>query len=166
MINVYEINEYLYCKRRYYYIKKLGLSPKNDHIEEGNMVHEKNFNKPINNLFFQDEELGMRGRIDYLTMKDKLILYELKKGSSKRLWENDELQLLAYWLLAKKNNVKVAQAIMKYDKGKQFRLDFKEEDESRIKVLLKEMNDLNSLPPMCDNKNKCHGCNLKSFCWL
>jgi CRISPR-associated exonuclease Cas4 len=165
MINISEINEYLYCKRRYFYIKKIGLCPKNEHIELGNAIHQKTENRLLSNLFFEDRELGVKGKIDYLTEKDKLILYELKKGNSKTLWENDKLQTLAYWYLAKRRNVNISKAYVHYKEGKKFELEFKEQDKEKIKELLKEMKDINQLPERCENTNKCNGCNMKEYCW-
>src|SRR3989338_10574557 len=102
MIRILEINEYSYCPRRYWYIKH-GINPSNEHLEEGNQFHNRTANRAINNFFFENKELGLKGKVDYLTTKDRILLYELKKGKSRRLWENDKLQTLAYMFLAKKN---------------------------------------------------------------
>lgn len=166
MINCYEINEYLYCPRRYYYIKNIGLSPDNEHIEIGRQLHKNTAAREFNNLFFRDEQLGLKGRIDYLTTKDKLILFELKKGKSKTLWHNDRLQLLSYWLLAKRNNFKISKGIVKYNEGKKFEINFLKKDEKILNNTIKEMKDLDELPPRCNNQNKCNGCNLKQYCWI
>lgn len=166
MINVYEINEYAYCPRRYYYIKNIGLSPENEHIRIGNELHKKNKNKNFNSLFFEDKSLGIKGRIDYLTIKERWILCELKKGKSSRLWDNDRLQTQAYWLLAKRNNIRVDSAFVEYAEGKKFEINFDKKDEEEIKTTIKDMKNLKKLPPRCENKNKCNGCNLKQYCWI
>lgn len=166
MISCHQINEYVYCPRRYYYIKYLGLNPSNDHIEEGKQFHKKTTTKEFNNLFFSDEALGIKGKIDYLTQKDKLTLFELKKGKSKILWDNDRLQLLSYYLLAKKNKMSVEESFVKYSNGKKFKVELDNESEKEVKQVVNQMQNLTKLPSRCSNLNKCNGCNLKEYCWV
>lgn len=165
MINISEINEYTYCPRRYWYIKH-GINPSNEHLEEGNQFHKKNFNRDVNNLFFENRELGLKGKVDYLTTKDKILLYELKNGKSRKLWENDKLQTLAYMFLAKKNSFKINRAFVKYREGNKFEVNFKKQDEQKIQNMVKKMKTIKELPPKCENLNKCKGCNLKQYCWV
>lgn len=101
-----------------------------------------------------------------MTIKDKLLLYELKKGSSKRLWVNDKLQVLAYMYLAKRNNIAIEKAYVKYNEGKKFEVTLTNKSEKEVKSILKQMRTIDSLPEKCNNRNKCKGCNLKEYCWL
>lgn len=165
MINVSDIKQYLYCPRSYYYIKHLGLSPINEHIAEGNQLHKRNENRHIKNLFFCDESLGLKGRIDYLTTKDKITLWELKKGNHRKLWLHHKIQALAYIYLAKRRNFRIDNTFVKYQNGEKFQVDFTKQDEENIKTTMKKMQNLKQLPPRCENTRKCNGCNLKEFCW-
>lgn len=163
MICAYHINEYAYCHRRYWYISH-GINPTNEEIEEGKIFHARTANRMLKNIFFEDRKLGLKGKVDYLTKKDKLTLYELKKGKARTLWNNDHLQALAYLVLAKKSKTKIDGAYVKYGNGRKFKVDLKEDDETKIKGIIKEMQELKNIPPRC-SKNKCKGCNLKHYCW-
>lgn len=165
MKNVYLLNEYVYCPRRYWYIKN-GINPSNTHLEEGKTFHKlQTKNKRIKNIFFQDEKIGLKGRIDYLTWKDRLILYEIKKGFSKRLWNNDKLQLQAYLMLAKNSKLKINKSYVKYGNGRKFEVKLNRQDECNVHNVLYKMDALNKLPERLKTK-KCHGCNLQEYCWL
>lgn len=163
-INVYEVSEFLWCPRRYYYIKKSGLNPSNYFLEEGNRLH-KNKDKALNNVYFENKKLRLKGKVDYLTARDKIILYELKKGRYKKLYKNHKYQLMAYWYLAKYNGLRVSTGLVKYDKGKSFKITYESKEEEKLKKIIREMRNLKKLPDKCKNKKRCNGCNLKDYCW-
>lgn len=164
MINIYQINEYAYCPRRYWYIKH-GINPTNEHLEEGTQFHKRTETRKLHNLFFENKDIGLKGKIDYFTVQDRITLYELKKGKSRHIWTNDKLQTLAYMFLARKNNFKVKKAFVKYQ-DKKFEIDLNKKEENELKKTIKQMQNLSELPPRCENINKCNGCNLKQYCWI
>ena len=142
------------------------MSPKNEHIEIGNYLHNKKRKDNLKETFFEDKNLRIKGKIDYLTIKDKIILYELKKGNSRKIWDNDRMQVSAYWFLAKASNLQIQKAILEYAEGSKFELKFDKKDKEKLKETIAEMEDLKKLPEKCENKGKCRGCNFKEYCWL
>lgn len=164
MINIYEINEYIYCPRRCWYIRQ-GINPINSELEEGKMFHNKLKKRKINEVFMSNVKIGTKGKIDYLTASDKITLYELKKGSSRKLWHNDEMQAIAYLSLARKNGLRVDNAFVKYGNGKKFEVKLNKQKETELRTIIKKINDMIEIPPRC-TINKCKGCNLKEYCWV
>jgi len=105
LVNVSDINQYLYCPRRFYYINYFDTIEMNYYLKDGSLKHQNQSRKGgwIREFYLKSERLGLQGKIDVLETKNikssgtTLAPIERKRGSS--YFDNDEVQLAAYCML-------------------------------------------------------------------
>ena len=129
------LSNYAYCPRLFYYQHVENIFVENPDTAEGSFVH-RNVDKPthwkkdmdlsshskIRSLFLESEKLKLRGVADLIeNAKSGLELTDYKKGSPHRdksgspvPKEADAIQIAAYVLLLKENNIPVKKASVYY----------------------------------------------------
>ncbi len=120
----------------------------------------------------ESNALGLKGIIDEIRKyEDELVPVELKTGKApeRGVWDGHKIQIGAYiLLLEEKKTKKIKEGVVKY-------LDYKLERQvimdpflkKDIIELVKKVNELlasKTLPPQCEQKNKCNACNLYTEC--
>jgi len=109
-IRVSALHALAYCPRLFYLEEVEELYTQDAAVFAGRRLHvelEKQEDEEWEELFLENEELGLRGRVDALRTRDgQTIPYEHKRGRSCRdannqpqAWESDRLQILAYTCL-------------------------------------------------------------------
>ena len=132
---VRSLSNYAYCPRLFYYQHVENIFVENPDTAEGSFVH-RNVDKPthwkedmalsshskIRSLFLESERLKLRGTADLIeNTKSGIELTDYKKGSPRRdksgspvPKEADAVQIAAYVLLLKENNIQVKKASVYY----------------------------------------------------
>jgi len=109
-IRVSALHAFAYCSRLFYLEEVEELYTQDAAVFAGRRLHEeidKQEDEEWEDLYLEDEYLGLRGRVDVLRKRDgQTIPYEHKRGHCYRdenkqpqAWESDRLQVLAYCCL-------------------------------------------------------------------
>ncbi|MDB9311777.1 type I-MYXAN CRISPR-associated endonuclease Cas1 [Spirulina sp. CS-785/01] len=109
-IRVSALHAFAYCPRLFYLEEVEELYTQDAAVFAGRRLHaeiERNEEEDWEDLYLENETLGLRGRVDALrTREGQLIPYEHKRGRCYRdeqkqaqAWESDKLQVLAYCCL-------------------------------------------------------------------
>lgn len=106
-LKVSSLHAIAYCPRLFYLEEVEELYTQNAAVFAGRRLHaelERQEDEDWEDLFLEDTDLGLRGRVDALRTRDgHTIPYEHKRGRCRRgdnkealAWESDRLQILAY----------------------------------------------------------------------
>jgi CRISPR-associated protein Cas1 len=106
-LRVSALHALAYCPRLFYLEEVEELYTQDAAVFAGRRLHvelEKQEDEEWEELFLENSELGLRGRVDALRTRDgQTIPYEHKRGRCHRddnhqpqAWESDRLQILAY----------------------------------------------------------------------
>lgn len=153
-MNVSEINEFLYCKRQWWYHKQ-GISIDADILKQGRFLHRNN-----EGIFLKDKKLiGILDRLE----GDKIV--EIKRTSSDRLWYNHKIQLLTYLFLANQNGFNIKEGIVRYANNKEFIVKFNRKSRKYLQKVISKMESIKSIPNRTENKNKCKFCSIREYCY-
>lgn len=173
-VNVSDMNQYLYCPRRFYYINYLDTIGMNYFLKDGQIKHENQSRKGgwIREFYLKSEKLGIHGKIDVLEIKNirnegySFIPIERKRASS--YYENDEIQLAGYCMLLEDALEESINKGYIYLFGTNERYTIAITDRHRRKVMdiaeaIRNMR-LDSIPGFADNPNKCEKCSVIHYC--
>ena len=99
LVNTSDLNQYLYCPRRLYYLMFYHTQGLNFVLAEGRSkhAHQSRRGQWYREMYLRSEKLHLHGKIDLLEGKTKLTPVERKHGTS--FFDNDEVQLAAYCML-------------------------------------------------------------------
>lgn len=174
LVNVSDINQFLYCPRRFYYIAYFDTIEMNYFLKDGQLKHWNQSRRGgwIRELYLKSKRLGLHGKIDILETKNirdfgcVLTPIERKHGSS--YYDNDEIQLAAYCMLLEDYLEEPVQMGYLYLFGTNERYAITITDWHREKVFeiteaIRNMN-LDSIPDFADNPNKCKNCSVVQYC--
>jgi len=166
LVNVSALNQYLYCPRRYWYIKFYDTIGSSYEFEDGNLKHEHKSNKGgwTNEIYLEDKEIGIKGKIDVL--EDGKTPVERKRGG--QYFENDIMQVAGYCMLVEEaTGEEINEGIIYlYKQDKRVRIPISQEKKQKVKETIQKIQDLDpdNPPPIIDNRNKCKGCSVRSYC--
>lgn len=109
------------------------------------------------------KDLGLKGKIDRVEFGDKIIPYEIK--TKNKVYFSDKIQLAAYVLLLEnKFNININKGIIESKKGRQ-ELEVDKELKDKVIDIANKIRDLDQLPKIQSNFNKCRHCKLKQDCF-
>lgn len=174
IVNVGDINQYLYCARRFYYINYFDTIEMNRYLKDGLLKHQSQSRRGgwIRELYLRSEKLGLHGKIDVLESKNirsigtTLTPIERKRGSSYH--DNDEVQLAAYCMLLEDYLGEPVRMGYIYLFGTNERYAITITDWHRRKVAqvveaIRNMT-IDRIPDFADNPNKCEKCSTVQYC--
>jgi CRISPR-associated exonuclease Cas4 len=174
IINVGDINQYLYCSRRFYYINYFNTIEMNYYLKDGLIKHHNQSRRGgwIRELYLISERLGLHGKIDVLEIKNircrvvTLVPIERKRGSSYH--DNDEVQLAAYCMLLEDHIGEPVRMGYIYLFGTNERYAITITDWHREKVIetaeaIRNMS-LERIPDFAENPHKCEKCSTVQYC--
>ena len=168
LVNISDLNQYLYCPRRLYYLMFYHTQGLNFPLADGRSKHENQSRRGgwYREMYLKSEKLHLHGKIDLLEGKTTLTPVERKHGSS--YYENDEIQLAAYCMLLEDYLEEPVRMGYLYLFGTNERYAIIITDWHREKVLevtqgIRNMN-LDSIPDFADNLNKCKKCSTVMYC--
>lgn len=171
LIQVQDINQFVYCPRREYYQMFLDTVGSNFELTEGRVTHNRSSRRGgwTKELYLKSEKYQLHGKIDVVEEDDdELIPIERKRAESEEYYLSDELQLAAYCLLLEDNiNDPVTVGyiyLFSNDTRHAVRItDWHRQQVEEIVSLIRSMS-VDNVPPLTDNPNKCDGCSTRHYC--
>ncbi|ONN27907.1 hypothetical protein XJ44_01485 [Thermosipho affectus] len=177
-IPIYSINAYLYCEYRYFLEEVVGIFKENAHISEGKYINEKESKnistknwKKTSKIFVSSEEYGIYGYIDnVIKTPDKIKIVEIKKGSAKKPYENDIMQIIAYMIAYSETfEIKKESIIGELNyKGSntKFRVKLTDNRLNKLKNIIDNIYAIKSdkIRPIPKYRKKCKDCSLFEIC--
>lgn len=179
-IRVCALHAFAYCPRLFYLEEVEELYTQDAAVFAGRRLHEeidKQEDEEWEDLYLEDEYLGLQGRVDVLRKRDgQTIPYEHKRGHCHRdenkqpqAWESDKLQILAYCcLLEAALEIAVTEGRIRYhadnvlihvpvdDVGRQWVRESIQQ--------ARELRQSSYRPPVTDNEYLCTRCSLAPVC--
>ena len=168
LVNVSDINQFVYCPRRYWYLHFYDTQGRNYYRTDGTTIHENKASRGgwTQEMYIESESLGLKGKIDVLEESDELVPVERKRGD--RYWYNDELQLAGYCLLvAEATGGGVPEGVIYlYESDERERISITEEHRRDVEDVVDRIRTLSvdDVPPLVDNPNKCPSCSTRQYC--
>ncbi|KKG11220.1 CRISPR-associated protein Cas4 [Methanosarcina sp. 2.H.A.1B.4] len=173
-VNVSDINQFLYCPRRYYYISYFDTIEMNYFLKDGQIKHRNQSRKGgwIREFYVRSEKIGIHGKIDVLEVKNirsegcSFMPIERKRASS--YYKSDEIQLAAYCMLLEDYLEEPINMGYIYLFGTNERYAISITDWHRQTVLdtitaIRNMR-LDTIPDFAENQNKCEKCSVIQYC--
>lgn len=170
LVQVSEINQFVYCPRRLYYQKFHDTVGSNYELVDGTSRHENTARRGgwTKELYFQSNKYGLHGKIDVVEDGNTLTPIERKRAESGTYFESDELQLAAYCMLLEDNVPESVSVGYIYTFSNDMRhavriTDWHREQVSEIVSLIQSMT-VENIPPLTDNPKKCEACSAREYC--
>lgn len=170
LLNVSDLNQFSYCPRRYWYLRFFDTQGRNYERIEGKSIHESQSTRGgwLNELYLEDDDLGLKGKIDVLELDGKPIPVERKRAESGDFYRSDELQLAAYCLLLEANLDRSIRegAIYLYETDQRIHVHITEKHRKAVREHLVAMRSMSpdEVPSITDNPRKCESCSTRSYC--
>ncbi|BAQ60823.1 CRISPR-associated RecB family exonuclease Cas4 [Geminocystis sp. NIES-3708] len=179
-LRVSALHAFAYCPRLFYLEEVEELYTQDASVFAGRRLHEELEEKEEGewqDLYLEDEYLGLRGRIDALkTIHGDIIPYEHKRGKCYRdekkqpqPWESDRLQILAYCCLIEASlGIVVKEGRIRYHADNVL-IHLPVDDEARqwVKDTIQQARELRKSvyrPPVTNNEYLCSRCSLAPVC--
>ena len=179
-IRVCALHAFAYCPRLFYLEEVEELYTQDAAVFAGRRLHEeidKQEDEEWEDLYLEDEYLGLRGRVDVLRKRDgQTIPYEHKRGHCYRddnkqpsAWESDRLQILAYCcLLEAALGITVQEGRIRYHADNVLvHIPFDDEGRRLVKDSIHQARELRKSPyrpPVTTNEHLCSRCSLSPVC--
>lgn len=170
LVQVQDINQFVYCPRRYYYQKFFDTVGNNYELTDGRSSHKRSSTRGgwTKEIYLRSEKYQLHGKIDILEENDSPTPIERKRSESGAYYESDELQLAAYSLLLEDNisgSVNVGYIYTgSNDRRHAIRIsDWHREQVSEIVSTIQNMT-VDDVPPLVENPNKCEKCSTREYC--
>lgn len=178
LIRVMALHAIEYCERLFYLEEVEEIRVADTAIYDGRRFHEQ---LPeyvtLEQFVLQNEELGIRGKIDCLrTQQGMLVPYEYKKGHARILpngdvlaWPSDQVQIAAYSLLLEKHlNRPILEGRVFYAADHRT-VSISIDEKMRNQVMsaiarAKELRASTERPPITANERLCARCSLAPVC--
>lgn len=168
LVNTSDLNQYLYCPRRLYYLMFYHTQGLNFVLADGRSkhAHQSRRGQWYREMYLRSEKLHLHGKIDLLEGKTKLTPVERKHGTS--FFDNDEVQLAAYCMLLEDYLDEPVRMGYLYLFGTNERYAITITDWHRNKVVqvveaIRNMS-LDKIPDFADNPKKCEKCSTAAYC--
>ena len=169
LINVSDLNQYLYCPRRYWYLHFYNTQGKNYYRTDGKLKHENKSKRGgwTNEIYLESDKLGLKGKIDVLDEQGTAsIPVERKRGDM--YGYNDEIQLAGYCMLLSENTGEEVRegAIYLYETDQRMHIVITEDHKQDVLEAVETMHSMSpdSPPPFTDNPSKCEKCSCREYC--
>ncbi len=173
LVNVGDINQYLYCPRRYYYITYFDTIEMNYYLKDGQIKHESQSRRGgwVKEIYLRSDKLGLHGKIDVLEVKNfrgDSILTPIERKRGYSYHENDEIQLAGYCMLLEEYLGNPVQMGYIYLFGNNERYAIEITDYHRRRVIqvvdaIRKMS-IDRIPDFNENRRKCEKCSTVQYC--
>ncbi len=168
LVNVSDLNQYLYCARRLYYLMFYKTQGLNYYLADGRSKHKNQSRRGgwYREIYLKSEKMHMHGKIDIIEGKADMTPIERKHGDS--YYDNDEVQLAAYCMLLEDYLEEPVRLGYIYLFGTNERYAITITEWHREKVIetvekIRSMS-LDSIPDFTDNPKKCKNCSTSQYC--
>jgi CRISP-associated protein Cas1 len=179
-LRVCALHAFAYCPRLFYLEEVEELYTQDAAVFAGRRLHEeieKAEDEEWQDLYLEDEYLGLRGRVDVLRKRDgQVIPYEHKRGrchrdenKQPRAWESDRLQILAYCCLLEASlGIIIPEGRIRYHADNvMVHVPLDDEARSWVRESIRQARELRKSsyrPPVTDNEYLCARCSLAPVC--
>lgn len=179
-IRVSALHAMAYCPRLFFLEEVEGLRVADEKVYAGRRLHvelEKTDEGTWEEVFLENERLGLRGKLDALrTRTGQVIPYEHKRGRCFRredgtpdTWPSDRLQLLAYALLIEEERgIALAEGRVRYHEDNlTVRVPVDDEGRQQVRTAIERARVLRrstERPPVAENERLCPACSLAPVC--
>lgn len=170
LVQVGQINQFVYCPRRHYYIRFIDTIGSNYELTEGIVSHRNKSRRGgwTKEMYLRSEKHCLHGKIDVLDENGILTPVERKRAESGDYYESDELQLAAYCMLLEDNIPGSVNVGYIYTESNRQRHVVRMEDWHREQVeqIVDTILDMqvDTIPPLTDNPSKCEACSAREYC--
>ncbi len=168
LVNVSDLNQYLYCPRRLYYLMFFKTQEINVHLADGRAMHARQGRRGgwYREVYLRSERLGLHGKIDLIDIQNGAIPVERKRGYA--YYENDLIQLAAYAMLLEEYLGEPVPRGYLYLYGTNMRHLINITEQLRLKVVdtvsdIRAMR-IDRIPTFCENPRKCEKCSVVGYC--
>lgn len=174
IVNVGDINQYLYCARRFYYINYFDTIEMNRYLKDGLLKHQSQSRRGgwIRELYLRSEKLGLHGKIDVIESRNirsvgtTLTPIERKRGSSYH--DNDEVQLAAYCMLLEDylgEPVRMGYLYL-FGTNERYAITITDWHRNKVKEVVMAIQNMtiDKIPDFAENRNKCEKCSTVQYC--
>lgn len=185
MLRVSDLRQYTYCPRIVYYDYCLpNVRPVTYKMQAGTIAHNQEQDRerrrslrPYHladgersfDVWLEDEELGLRGKVDMVVRRETEIVPIEYKNSPGRMGHHVELQLVAYGLLLERQwHLPVQRGFVYHIPARRAReiactAVLKREVEERL-ATMRVMIETESMPEPTRQRRKCAICEFRRFC--
>lgn len=171
LVNVSDLNQFVYCQRRYWYLHFYDTQGRNYERIEGKTKHENQGTRGnwLNELYLESEEYGLKGKIDVLDLEDaRTVPVERKRAESGQYYRSDKIQLAGYCMLLEDHlsDPVCEGAIYLYETDQRIHVTITEDHREAVAELIEEIRSMtvDDVPPLTDNPSKCEACSARSYC--
>lgn len=168
LVNVSDLNQYLYCPRRFYYLMFYDTQEINFYLADGRSKHKNKSRRGgwYKEIYLRSEKLQLHGKIDLLEGKTTLTPVESKHGDS--YYENDEIQLAAYCMLLEDylEEPITFGYLHLFGTNERYAIQITEWHRQAVLDTISAIQNtkLNNIPDFADNLNKCKKCSVIQYC--
>ncbi len=178
MIEVSDIVQYLYCPRKLYFIKVMGLRITRPKMNAGKEVHEnvarsiarrKMEGEILENVYLESQRYGMKGCVDAIIKRgEEYIPMDIKFSRFKSLFYQWKMQLVAYAVLVEENfGCSVKKAYIYLAEGKDWiEVEITPEDKEALTKIIQKVREIirEEKYPKTRKSKKCNYCEAARFC--
>jgi CRISPR-associated exonuclease Cas4 len=182
MIDVSDITQYLYCSRKIYFMKVMGLRILKPKMEMGKEIHEGIYSKLkrrkriwrvdaeiVENVYLESESYGIKGYIDaILNSGGELTPVDVKYTRFNEIFYNWKMQLVAYAVLVEENFGCIVKKVLVYltETKDWIEVSIFPEDREALKRIVKRIKEiiLNERYPPATKSRKCDYCEMSKIC--
>jgi CRISPR-associated exonuclease Cas4 len=178
LIDVSDIVQYLYCPRKLYFIRVVGLKLTRPKMDVGKEVHEnvarslarrKVEGEILENVYLESQKYGIKGCVDaIIKRRGEYIPVDIKFTRFKSLFYQWKMQLVAYAVLVEENfDCKVKKAYVYLTEGKDWiEVEITPEDRKALVKIIKEVREIigRERYPKISKSKKCNYCEVAKFC--
>lgn len=178
MIDVSDIVQYLYCPRKLYFIKVMGIKISKPKMDVGKEIHEnvleslkrrKIEGEIISNVYLESSKYNLKGCVDAIIRKgEEYIPVDVKFSRFRSLFYQWKMQLVAYSVLVEENfGCKVRKAYIYLTEGKDWiEVEIMPEDREALIKIIRKVEEIISEEkyPQVSKSKKCNYCEVSKFC--
>jgi CRISPR-associated exonuclease Cas4 len=168
IVNTSDLNQYLYCPRRLYYLMFYHTQGLNFVLAEGRSdhAHQSRRGQWYREMYLRSEKLHLHGKIDLLEGKTKLTPVERKHGKS--YFDNDEVQLAAYCMLLEDylgEPVRMGYLYL-FGTNERYAITITDWHRDKVKQVVEAIRQMaiDNIPDFAENPNKCEKCSTVQYC--
>ncbi|AUV82905.1 CRISPR-associated protein Cas4 [Salinigranum rubrum] len=172
LVHVSAINSFVYCPRRYYYLRFYDVTRHSVELTEGRHQHQRHTRRggQVRELYLRSDELGLHGKVDAIEdgRDGAMTPIERKRAESGGVYLSDRLQLAGYCMLLEERVGEPVNVGYVYTRSTDTRHAITISDEmrdgvERIVEKIRSM-EVGKLPPYTQHPDKCESCSVRHYC--
>lgn len=169
LVNISDLNQFLYCPRRLYYLMFYQTQGLNFYLADGRALHNRQSRRGgwYREVYLRSDDLHMHGKIDIVENTDSgVVPIERKHGS--KYYENDLVQLAAYAMLLEdylEERVPVGYLYL-YETNTRHPIEITDLLRESVVGTIETIRSMkiDEIPAFSENPNKCRKCSAVTYC--